>query len=345
MSERPDTQAVQDYLLNLQDRICAALEAADGAARSREDAWERPGGGGGRTRVLADGGVFEQGGVNFSHVYGDASHLQRPPAARSWPDGGFRRWGCLWWSIRESLCSDHPLERALFVAEREGAEPVWWFGGGFDLTPYYGFVEDAVHWHRTAREACGAFGEETYPRYKPWCDEYFFLDHRGEARGVGGCSSMTWTRGGWRRAVSHSCARWGNITCQPISPIIERRRPRVLGDRERDFQQYRRGRYVEFNLVYDRGTLFGLQSAGRTESILTSLPPEVSWRYDWHPAPDSAEARLYERYPQAQGLARRGRILTPDPDTMPPAGPSRDRGKSPGGPGRRAGGHKARRRP
>jgi coproporphyrinogen III oxidase len=305
--DQPDTQAVKDYLLDLQDRICAALEAADGVARFREDAWERPGGGGGRTRVLAQGGLFEQGGINFSHVFGErlppSASADRPELAGR----GFQAMGVSLVVHPESpyVPTSHMNVR-FFIAEREGAEPVWWFGGGFDLTPYYGFDEDAFHWHHTAREACAPFGEDVYPSYKQWCDAYFFLKHRDEPRGIGGLFFDDLNAGGFEASFA-LMRSVGDHYLPAYLPIAERRRGMAYGERERTFQKYRRGRYVEFNLVYDRGTLFGLQSGGRTESILMSLPPEVSWRYDWHPEPGSPEARLYERYLQPRDWLAEGR--------------------------------------
>ncbi|MGE5155719.1 MAG: oxygen-dependent coproporphyrinogen oxidase [Bdellovibrio bacteriovorus] len=298
MSDQPDTQAIKDYLLELQDRICAALEAADGVAHFREDAWERPGGGGGRTRVLAGGGLFEQGGINFSHVFGE----RLPPSASAGrPELAGRGFQAMGVSLvvhpENPYVPTSHMNVRFFIAERDGAKPVWWFGGGFDLTPYYGFDEDAVHWHNSAREACAPFGAEVYPRYKRWCDEYFYLKHRGEPRGIGGLFFDDLNADGFERSFA-LMRSVGDHYLPAYLPIAERRRAMAWGERERTFQRYRRGRYVEFNLVYDRGTLFGLQSGGRTESILMSLPPEVSWRYDWHPEPDTPEARLYERYLQ-----------------------------------------------
>ena len=296
LSERPDTQAVQSYLLGLQERICAALEAADGAARFSEDAWDRPGGGGGRTRVLAGGGVFEQGGINFSHVFGE----RLPPSATAGrPELAGRGFQAMGVSLvvhpRNPYVPTSHMNVRFFIAELEGAEPVWWFGGGFDLTPYYGFDADAVHWHRTAQAACAPFGADLYPRYKQWCDDYFFLKHRGEPRGIGGLFFDDLNEPGFGESFAFMRSV-GDHYLTAYLPIVERRKRLAHGERQRAFQKYRRGRYVEFNLVYDRGTLFGLQSGGRTESILMSLPPEVSWRYDWHPEPGSPESRLYERY-------------------------------------------------
>lgn len=293
MSASPDSAAVLSYLLDLQDRIGSALERTDGVARFREDAWERPGGGGGRTRILRDGAVFEQAGINFSHVHGD----RLPPSATAArPELAGREFEAMGVSLvlhpHNPYVPTSHMNVRYFVASRPKAEPVWWFGGGFDLTPYYGFVEDAVHWHATA---CAAVGEVAYRRYKRQCDDYFFLRHRNEPRGIGGLFFDDLNAGGF--APSFAFMRSVAEHYLPAYlPIVERRRALAYGERERAFQKYRRGRYVEFNLVYDRGTLFGLQSGGRTESILMSLPPEVSWRYDWQPEPGSPEAELYERF-------------------------------------------------
>jgi len=296
MAQQPDTPAVLHYLLELQDRICAALGGGGWAVAIREDAWERPGGGGGRTRVMEGGAVFEKGGVNFSHVFGD----NLPPSATAHrPELAGRRFQAMGVSLvmhpgNPYVPTSHANVR-YFLAEKEGAAPVWWFGGGFDLTPYYGFDEDAIHWHRTARDACAPFGEEIHQRLKQWCDDYFYLRHRAEPRGVGGLFFDDENAGGFERcfALMRSI---GDHYLPAYLPIVARRKATPFGEREREFQKMRRGRYVEFNLVYDRGTLFGLQSGGRTESILMSLPPEVSWRYDWRPEPGTPEARLYERY-------------------------------------------------
>ncbi len=296
LSAQPDAQAVRSYLLGLQDRICADLESADGVAHFREDAWDRPGGGGGRTRVLSGGGVFEQGGINFSHVFGERLPPSATTARPELAGRGFQAMGVsLVVHPRNPYVPTSHMNVRFFIAEQEGSEPVWWFGGGFDLTPYYGFDEDAVHWHRTARAACAPFGEGVYGRYKQWCDDYFYLKHRAEPRGIGGLFFDDLNEGGFERSFAFMRSV-GDHYLPAYLPIVERRRGLAHGERERSFQKYRRGRYVEFNLVYDRGTLFGLQSGGRTESILMSLPPEVSWRYDWHPEPGSPEARLYERY-------------------------------------------------
>ena len=296
MSEAPDSAAVQRYLLELQDRIGTVLEQADGQARFREDAWNRPGGGGGRTRVMADGAVFEQGGINFSQVFGD----RLPPAATAnRPDLAGRGFQAMGVSLvvhpRNPYVPTSHLNVRFFIAEQPGTPPVWWFGGGFDLTPYYGFEDDAIHWHRNAQSVCRPFGESVYPRYKQWCDDYFYLKHRAEPRGIGGIFFDDLNAWGFDRCFAFMRAV-GDQYLAGYLPILERRRDCAYGERERAFQKYRRGRYVEFNLVYDRGTLFGLQSGGRTESILMSLPPEVSWRYDWRPEPGSPEAALYERF-------------------------------------------------
>lgn len=296
MSAAPDPQAVKDYLLGLQDRICEPLEVLDGVSRFHEDTWERPDGGGGRTRILTNGGLFEQGGVNFSQVFGERLP---PSASAARADLAGRRFQAMGVSLvvhpRNPYVPSSHMNVRFFIAEREGSDPVWWFGGGFDLTPYYGFDEDAIHWHATARDACAPFGAEFYPRYKAWCDEYFFLKHRGEPRGIGGLFFDDLNAGGFEGSFA-LMRSVGDHYLPAYVPICERRRGTTYGERERAFQRYRRGRYVEFNLVYDRGTLFGLQSGGRTESILMSMPPEVSWRYDWQPPTGSPEARLYERF-------------------------------------------------
>ncbi|HEY0512498.1 MAG TPA: oxygen-dependent coproporphyrinogen oxidase [Thermoanaerobaculia bacterium] len=296
MSGSIDIAAVRAYLLGLQDRICAAVEAEDGGARFAEDSWERPGGGGGRSRVLADGAVFEQAGVGFSHVFGPGL----PPSATAQrPDLAGRSFEAIGVSLvfhpRNPYVPTTHMNVRFFLAEREGHEPVWWSGGGFDLTPCYGFKEDAVHFHRTARAACQPFGPEVYPRYKMWCDEYFFLRHRGEPRGIGGLFFDDLHEWGFERCFAF-LQSVGDHLLPAYLPIVQRRKESLYGERERDFQLYRRGRYVEFNLVWDRGTLFGLQSGGRTESILMSLPPLVRWRYGWAPGPGTPEARLYEDF-------------------------------------------------
>jgi len=295
-SATPDVSSIKNYLLGLQDRICAALEQDDGGQQFREDAWDRPEGGGGRSRVLTDGAVFEQGGVNFSHVFGK----QLPPSATAHrPELAGRVWQALGVSLvihpRNPYVPTSHMNVRFFIAEKDGAEPVWWFGGGFDLTPYYPFDEDALHWHRSARAACEPFGADYYPRFKKWCDEYFYLKHRGETRGIGGLFFDDLHEGGFEHGFGFMRSV-GDRYLDAYRPIVARRKDTPYGERERDFQLYRRGRYVEFNLVYDRGTLFGLQSGGRTESILMSLPPLVKWRYNWRPEPGTPEARLYEDF-------------------------------------------------
>ncbi len=295
--EAPDAHAVRDYLLALQDRICAALEAEDGGERFREDAWMRPEGGGGRTRVLGNGKVFEQAGVNFSHVRGTTL----PPSATAQrPELAGRAFEALGVSLvvhpRNPYVPTSHMNVRFFIAtgsKGANAAPVWWFGGGFDLTPYYGFEDDCVHWHRAARAACEPFGADVYPRFKKWCDDYFFIRHRNEPRGIGGLFFDDFSEGGFARSFEF-LKSVGDRYLPAYLPIVQKRKAMPFGEREREFQLYRRGRYVEFNLVYDRGTLFGLQSGGRTESILMSLPPLVAWRYDWQPAPGTPEARLYD---------------------------------------------------
>ena len=287
--------AVKTYLLNLQEDICRQLEAIDGRP-FREDAWQRQEGGGGRSRVLEGGAVLEKGGVNFSHVHG----TRLPPSATAHrPELAGRHWQAMGVSLvihpRNPYAPTSHANVRFFVAEKEGEAPVWWFGGGFDLTPYYGNEDDVRHWHRTARDACQPFGDDIYPRFKQWCDEYFFLKHRNEARGVGGLFFDDFSEGGFDHAFALMRAV-GDAYIRAYRPILETRKDTPYGEREREFQLYRRGRYVEFNLVFDRGTLFGLQSGGRTESILMSLPPLVSWRYDWQPEPGSPEAALYQQF-------------------------------------------------
>lgn len=296
MMSSPDLDAVERYLLELQDRICDALAADDGGGSFVEDAWERPEGGGGRSRVMAGGAALEKAGINFSHVHGAA--LPAAASARR-PELAGRGFHAVGVSLvvhpwNPYVPTTHANVR-FFLAEAPGREPVWWFGGGFDLTPYYGFEEDAVHWHREARAACEPFGADVYPRFKRWCDEYFYLPHRGETRGVGGLFFDDLDELGFEGSFAF-LKSVGDRFLPAYRPILARRRDTPYGERERGFQLYRRGRYVEFNLLHDRGTLFGLQSGGRVESILMSLPPLVAWRYDWQPEPGSPEARLYEEF-------------------------------------------------
>ena len=287
---------VKEYLLGLQDRICAGLEQLDGGAGFQEDNWEREGGGGGRTRVLADGRVFERGGVAFSHIHGSglppSATVKRPDlAGRSFQAVGV---SLVIHPLNPYVPTSHMNVRC-FVAEKEGENPIWWFGGGYDLTPYYGFDDDAVHWHRTARDACMPFGEQVYPEFKRWCDDYFYLRHRQEQRGIGGLFYDDLNEWGYSPCFDFMRSV-GDSYMQAYVPIVEKRMNTKYGERERSFQLYRRGRYVEYNLVYDRGTLFGLQTGGRTESILMSMPPLVRWEYNWQPEPGSEEARLYEEF-------------------------------------------------
>jgi coproporphyrinogen III oxidase len=288
----PDFAAVERYLRDLQDRICAALESADGEGRFVEDAWTRAEGGGGRSRVMKQGAVFEQAGVGFSEVSGAtlpaSATAHRPELA-----------GAPWRAIGVSLVI-HPRNPYVptshanvrfFQATPAGREPIWWFGGGFDLTPFYPFDEDVRHWHTVARELCAPFGDTRYAEHKAWCDRYFFLKHRNECRGIGGLFFDDLNADGFERSFAYQRAV-GDGYLDAYLPIVERRKHTAYGERERQFQLYRRGRYVEFNLVWDRGTLFGLQSGGRTESILMSLPPLVRWEYGYEPEPGSDEARL-----------------------------------------------------
>ncbi len=295
-----DINQVKNYLLNLQDQICAALETHEPEARFIEDAWQRGEGGGGRTRVLSNGAVFEQGGVNFSHVSG----FNLPPSATAKrPELVNRQYEAMGVSLvmhpgNPYVPTSHANVR-FFVAKKDGEPDIWWFGGGFDLTPFYPIKEDVLHWHRTSREACLPFGEDKYARYKKWCDEYFFLKHRGETRGVGGLFFDDLNEPDFDQAFGFMQSV-GNHYLPAYLPIVQKRKETPYGERERNFQLYRRGRYVEFNLVYDRGTLFGLQSGGRTESILMSMPPVAHWQYNWQPEPGSPEAELYATYLKPQ---------------------------------------------
>jgi len=289
-----DTAAPRDYFVGLQQRIVARLETLDGTA-FRRDEWTRPEGGGGISRIIEDGRVFERGGVNFSHVLGESLP---PSASAGRGEIAGRRWEAMGVSLVLHPRNPHAptvhLNVRMFVAHAPTSKEkdAWWFGGGMDLTPYYGNADDARHFHRTCRDALAPFGSDTHARYKRWCDEYFYLKHRREPRGIGGIFYDDLNDGGFERcfALTRSV---GEHFLTAYIPIVELRKDLPYGERERDFQAYRRGRYVEFNLVWDRGTLFGLQSNGRTEAILMSLPPVVKWRYDWHPEPGSAEARLY----------------------------------------------------
>jgi len=289
-------EQVNHYLKSLQDKICDALEQADGKSIFKEEAWQRPGGGGGRSRVLRDGAVLEQGGVGYSHVFGE----QMPASATAHrPELAGRNFNACGVSLvmhphNPYVPTSHANVR-FFIAEKEGAEPVWWFGGGFDLTPFYPFDDDIKHWHQVAHDALQPFGDELYPKFKKWCDDYFWLKHRDETRGVGGLFFDDLNQRGFDESFAIMRAV-GDAYLEAYLPIIARRKDTPYGEREREFQLYRRGRYVEFNLVWDRGTLFGLQTGGRTESILMSMPPLARWEYGYQPESGSPEAKLYTDY-------------------------------------------------
>jgi len=292
----PDIAEVKTFLLSLQARICQQLADADGGAQFKQDQWLREEGGGGQSRVLTGGKVFEQAGVNFSHVSGAtlpaSATAHRPElAGRSFQAMGV---SLVIHPLNPYVPTSHANVR-FFIAEKPGEDPVWWFGGGFDLTPYYGFEQDARHWHQTAARLCQPFGDDVYPKYKKWCDDYFFLKHRNEARGIGGLFFDDLNTPDFAQSFAFMQAV-GNGFTEAYLPIVERRKHLVWGDRQRQFQLYRRGRYVEFNLVWDRGTLFGLQTGGRTESILMSMPPLVRWEYGFEPEADSPEAALYRDF-------------------------------------------------
>ena len=292
---------VQEYLLALQADICKQLEQVDGKAEFIKDNWKKPNNkGNGLTRVLANGAVFEQAGVNFSIVRGDnmpasATALRPELAGRSFTALGVS----LVIHPRNPFVPTSHANVRFFVAEKEGEQPIWWFGGGFDLTPYYGFDEDAIFWHQSAKKACDPFGKELYPKYKKWCDDYFYLKHRDEQRGIGGLFFDDLNKGGFEQCFAFMQSV-GDSYIKAYRPIVERRKDTVFTEHQRQFQLYRRGRYVEFNLVYDRGTLFGLQTGGRTESILMSLPPLVRWEYQYEPEAGTAEKELYEKFLKPQ---------------------------------------------
>jgi len=285
---------VKEYLQALQNSLCTELEQLDGGAKFVHDRWQRSAGGGGESRVLSEGQIFEQAGVGFSHVFGN----EMPPSAtKHRPELAGKQFQAVGVSLvlhpqNPYVPTTHANFRFFSAGEKN---PVWWFGGGFDLTPYYPFREDVVHWHQSAKAACDPFGEELYPRYKEWCDKYFYLKHRDEARGVGGLFFDDLNEAGFDKSFEF-LRSVGDSFLRAYVPIVKRRASHAFGDREREFQLYRRGRYVEFNLIYDRGTLFGLQSGGRTESILMSLPPQVRWEYNWQPEPGSPEEALYHDY-------------------------------------------------
>ena len=289
---------VKAYFMALQDTICQGLEAADGSAKFIEDNWQRAEGGGGRTRVTTNGTVIEQGGVNYSHVFG-ASMPGSATAHR--PELAGRSFHACGVSLVIHPKNPHvPTSHAnvrFFIAEKEGEEPIWWFGGGFDLTPFYPVLEDVQHWHQVAHDICAPFGSDIYPKYKTWCDEYFYLKHRDETRGVGGLFFDDLSEGGFQRCFDLVRAV-GHGYVDAYAELVAKRKNTAYAQSQKEYQYYRRGRYVEFNLVYDRGTLFGLQSGGRTESILMSLPPQTRWAYNWQPEPGSAEAVLASEYLQ-----------------------------------------------
>ena len=299
----PDTQAVKQYLLHLQDVICQQLEEEDGGASFEEDSWTRKPNpdkpemhGGGRTRLLVDGNIIEQGGVNFSDVSGDkmpgSATANRPElAGRSFKAMGV---SLVIHPKNPMIPTSHANVR-FFIAEKEGEDPVWWFGGGYDLTPYYGFDDDCKHWHETAQQACAPFGDDVYNKYKTWCDDYFYLKHRDEQRGIGGLFFDDLNEWGFEKCFEFLKAV-GDSYIEAYRPIVSKRKNLPYNEDQREFQLYRRGRYVEYNLVYDRGTLFGLQSGGRTESILMSMPPLVKWKYNWSPESGSEEAMLYDHF-------------------------------------------------
>ena len=303
MSDSVNTQAVKDYLLSLQDSICQKLANEDAGAVFEDDIWEReinpekPGmTGAGRTRLLRDGHLIEQGGVNFSHVFGDkmpaSATAHRPElAGRSFQAMGVS----LVIHPKNPMVPTSHANVRFFIAEKEAEAPVWWFGGGYDLTPYYGFEEDCINWHKTARQACEPFGEDVYPRFKRCCDDYFYLKHRDEQRGIGGLFFDDLNEWGFDKSFAF-LKSVGDSYCDAYLPIVSKRKSLEYTEAQREFQLYRRGRYVEYNLIYDRGTLFGLQSGGRTESILMSMPPLVKWKYNWKPEENSEEARLYDYF-------------------------------------------------
>ncbi|MFL9922920.1 oxygen-dependent coproporphyrinogen oxidase [Herbaspirillum lusitanum] len=289
------SSSVKAYLQDLQNRIVAALEQADGKP-FLSDSWQRPEGGGGTSRIIEEGNVFERGGVGFSHVMG--KNLP-PSAAANRPHIAGREWEAMGVSLvlhpRNPYAPTVHMNVRFFSTRAENEEPVWWFGGGMDLTPYYGFEQDAVHFHRQCSDALQPYGSDLYPRFKRWCDDYFYLKHRQEPRGVGGIFFDDFNALPFEQSFAMQRSV-GDHFIEAYLPILLRRKDMDYGERERDFQAYRRGRYVEFNLVFDRGTLFGLQSGGRTESILMSMPPVVKWRYNWQPEAGSEEARLYSDF-------------------------------------------------
>lgn len=287
---------VKNYLQSLQHSICESLAEEDGGAEFAVIPWAKEGFGAGITRVITNGKVFEKGGVNFSHVHGVdlpvSATASRPELAHS----PYHAMG-----VSLVIHPDNPYVPTshanvrFFIVQPKNSPPVWWFGGGFDLTPYYGFSEDCIHWHQVAKKACDPYGGNVYSQFKKWCDEYFYLKHRDEPRGIGGLFFDDLNEWGMEKCFSFMRSV-GNHYIQAYRPIVAKRKQIAYGEREKNFQRYRRGRYVEFNLLYDRGTLFGLQTKGRTEAILMSMPPQADWTFDWHPAPGSEEARLYSEF-------------------------------------------------
>jgi coproporphyrinogen III oxidase len=289
-------ELIKKYLLDLQANICNKLDNIDSHAKFCEDVWTRKEGGGGITRALAGGMVFEKAGVNFSHVLGESLPKSANASRPSLEGFSFNALG-----VSLVIHPDNPYVPTshanvrFFLAEKAGEPPIWWFGGGFDLTPFYAFEEDCIHWHQTAKNACDPFGGNIYNRFKKWCDDYFFIKHRKEARGVGGLFFDDYNEHSFMHSFN-LMQSIGNSFLSAYIPIVERRKALKYTNEQKSFQLYRRGRYVEYNLVYDRGTLFGLQSNGRTESILMSMPPNVTWQYNWQPKPDSLESELYTKY-------------------------------------------------
>jgi len=304
--EQVNTKAVKDFLIGLQDSICEGLETIDGAAKFHTDQWDRDSGGMGITKVISGGNVIEKGGVNFSHVFGESMPASATAGRPELAGRGFQAMG-----VSLVIHPENPMVPTshanfrLFVAEKENEEPVWWFGGGYDLTPYYGFEEDCIHWHNTAKIACDKHSPEYYGKFKKWCDEYFYLKHRDECRGVGGLFFDDFNEAGFEESFSFVKSAAASYL-EAYTPIVNRRKSDSYTQAQRDFQEYRRGRYVEFNLVYDRGTIFGLQSGvGRIESILMSLPPKVQFTYDWHPQPNTPEEKLYTDFLNPRDWATR----------------------------------------
>jgi coproporphyrinogen III oxidase len=300
MTETTDINAVKQYFISLQSAICDGLEKLDGKAKFISDEWQRTEGGGGHTRVMSDGAIFEKGGVNFSHVAGAKMPASATAARPELAGRSFQAMGVsLVMHPKNPFAPTSHMNVRFFVAEKEGADPVWWFGGGFDLTPYYAFDEDCIHWHQTAKQACAPLGESAYPKYKTWCDDYFFIKHRNEPRGIGGLFFDDLNQTGFEQSFEFTRSV-GDHFLKAYVPIVEKRHDHPFEQSHKAFQKLRRGRYVEFNLVYDRGTLFGLQTGGRTESILMSLPSDVGWEYNYQAESGSEEEKLTEYYLKAR---------------------------------------------